>query len=149
MNTADTTITLAKFKHYARLSEETVAFTADLLLNGKKIGTAENRGHGGCTIVRLDCNSTISEQGDLSDKVDDLVEAELDKAHNAKFVLKMLKKARETSAYITADCGKGQYIAFKKGVMVNLTLVMAKPNFLKFVTDMTDEEILAHFTATR
>lgn len=141
-----TSITLAKFKHYARLSEETVAFTADLLLDGRKIGTAENRGHGACTNVRIDSGHVFV---GIEEHVDALVEAQLDKAHDAKFILRMRRKARETSAYITADCKTGQYVAFKKGVMVNLTAVVAKPGFVKFVNDMTDAEMLAHFTAAR
>lgn len=153
MNTTDiitttdlSRVTLGKFKHYARLSEETVAFTADILLDGKKVGTADNRGHGGCTNVRIDTGHPLTVV-DLEAHVDSLVEAELDKAHNAKFILRMRKKARETSAYITTDCEKGSYKAFKKGTMVNLTAVQSKPGFLKFVVDMTDAEILAHFTA--
>jgi len=34
-----------------RLSQETNAFAADIFYNGKKIGYAENNGHGGCTNV--------------------------------------------------------------------------------------------------
>ena len=40
-------IELKGFKHYARLSEETVAFDANLYVDGKKVGTACNRGTGG------------------------------------------------------------------------------------------------------
>ena len=35
-----------------RLSEETNAFTADLFINGKNVGTALNNGHGGMTTCR-------------------------------------------------------------------------------------------------
>lgn len=35
-----------------RLSEETNAFTADLYINGKNVGTAMNDGHGGMTTCR-------------------------------------------------------------------------------------------------
>ena len=34
-----------------RLSQETNAFAADVFFNGKKVGYAENSGHGGCTNV--------------------------------------------------------------------------------------------------
>jgi hypothetical protein len=35
-----------------RLSEETNAFTADLFINGKNVGTAMNSGQGGMTSCR-------------------------------------------------------------------------------------------------
>ncbi|MBK1439862.1 hypothetical protein JHJ32_07700 [Parapedobacter sp. ISTM3] len=42
-------IELKKIEHSERLSEETEAFSADLYIDGKKVGTASNRGHGGPT----------------------------------------------------------------------------------------------------
>lgn len=33
------------------LSEETTAFTASLYIDGKRVGTAQNRGTGGCTVI--------------------------------------------------------------------------------------------------
>ena len=42
-------IKLKNVKFYERMSEETNAFTADLYVNGKKVGYAKNEGHGGCT----------------------------------------------------------------------------------------------------
>jgi hypothetical protein len=46
-------ITLKRFQHYPRMSEETIAFNADLVHDGVVVGTAENDGHGGCTFVHL------------------------------------------------------------------------------------------------
>lgn len=46
-------VELKKLKTYAALSEETVAFTADVWINGKRSGDAKNDGHGGCTLVRI------------------------------------------------------------------------------------------------
>lgn len=46
-------ITLHNITHNLRLSQETNAFTADVWINGKKAGTAENAGHGGETCVYL------------------------------------------------------------------------------------------------
>ena len=45
-------IELKNFKHYEKLSEETYCFTANIYVNGKFCGTAENRGIGGCTDYR-------------------------------------------------------------------------------------------------
>lgn len=41
-------VELRKFKHYPSMSEETECFIADLYVDGKKIGVAENSGKGGC-----------------------------------------------------------------------------------------------------
>lgn len=40
-------IEVKKISHNARLSEETMCFSADLYIDGKNIGTVSNRGHGG------------------------------------------------------------------------------------------------------
>lgn len=47
-------IELKRFSHAPRLSEETTAFTADVWVDGKKVGWAKNGGHGGNTMVHLD-----------------------------------------------------------------------------------------------
>lgn len=47
-------IELRRFTTNARLSQETTAFAADVWVDDKKVGHAENDGHGGATIVHLD-----------------------------------------------------------------------------------------------
>jgi hypothetical protein len=42
-------IELKSIKFSEAMSEETNAFTANLYINGKKVGYCKNRGHGGCT----------------------------------------------------------------------------------------------------
>lgn len=42
-------IELRNIQVYARLSEETTAFTATIYIDGKKVGWAKNDGQGGCT----------------------------------------------------------------------------------------------------
>jgi len=44
-------VELRRISHYARLSQETTAFAADIYLDGVKSGTAENDGHGGATMI--------------------------------------------------------------------------------------------------
>ena len=44
-------IEIKNLSHNKRLSEETQCFACSVYVNGKKVGTAENRGHGGCTMV--------------------------------------------------------------------------------------------------
>lgn len=46
-------ITLKRFHHYPRMSEETNAFNADIVYEGVTVGTAENDGHGAGTLVHL------------------------------------------------------------------------------------------------
>lgn len=47
-------LTLAKLHIHKGLSEETIAFDADVLLDGKRIGTASCRGHGDQAFFRSD-----------------------------------------------------------------------------------------------
>jgi len=47
-------VTLRKLQIVTRMSHETICFTADVYLNGKRVGTAENTGHGGSTGVFFD-----------------------------------------------------------------------------------------------
>ena len=42
-------IELKSLRIYDRMSEETIAFTADVYVNGKKVAYAKNDGHGGST----------------------------------------------------------------------------------------------------
>lgn len=46
-------IELKRISYNARLSQETAAFAADVYVDGKKAGSAENSGHGGNTNVHL------------------------------------------------------------------------------------------------
>lgn len=42
-------VELRSIKVYDQMSEETTAFTAEIYVDGKKIGYTKNEGHGGCT----------------------------------------------------------------------------------------------------
>lgn len=44
-------VELKKLQIVNRLSQETICFAADVFVNGRKAGTAENAGHGGNTTV--------------------------------------------------------------------------------------------------
>jgi hypothetical protein len=104
-------ITLKRFKHYPRMSEETEAFNADIAYEGMVVGSAENNGHGGCTFVHLNDKgraisalveaSRIPEFSDgkfnedsLVHIVDDLVE----KTIHSKWVEKQRKKVEKQLA---------------------------------------------------
>lgn len=45
---------LKGYKHHKELSEETTAYTATVLCDGKPIGTAKNQGHGGSDFIHLE-----------------------------------------------------------------------------------------------
>jgi hypothetical protein len=99
-------ITLKRFQHYPRMSEETNAFNSDILYEGVTVGTAENDGHGGCTFVHLNDKgrsipalveaSKLPEgnEDSLTDIVDNLVE----KTIHSKWVEKQRKKAEKQLA---------------------------------------------------
>lgn len=55
-------IELKSFKHYAGMSEETNAFTANVYINNKLTAYAKNDGHGGCTYYSI--TSTDNETRD-------------------------------------------------------------------------------------
>lgn len=48
MTTFDHGITLRNLRVADHLSQETIAFTAEVWVDGEKVGTARNDGHGGC-----------------------------------------------------------------------------------------------------
>lgn len=110
-------IELKRFTTNARLSQETTAFAADVWVDGKKAGYAENDGHGGSTIVHLDPSvraqveahgKTIvpteykSFTGGAEWIVDQLVEAELAKRSDKSFA----KKIANADAKEKAACEK-------------------------------------------
>jgi hypothetical protein len=98
-------IELKRFTTNARLSQETTAFAADVWVDGKKVGTAENDGRGGCTMVHLDRSvrdavethgkTLVSAEykfvGGAEWIVDQLVETELQKRSDKAFAKKLAK----------------------------------------------------------
>jgi hypothetical protein len=106
-------IELRRFTTNARLSQETTAFAADVWVDGKKVGTAENNGHGGNTLVRLDpaVRALVEAHGKTLVPaeysfvsgtewvVDQLVEAEIQKREDKKFAKRLAKAdAKEKAA---------------------------------------------------
>lgn len=106
-------VTLKNLRHNPRLSHETNAFTADIWIDGKKAGYAENAGHGGSTLIqprecrdRLnayaatlprvqtdlpdheDPSRTWSYQPDAENLVDDLVTKTLQENHVKRILSK-------------------------------------------------------------
>jgi len=89
---------LSGYRADKRLSEETIAFSATITLNGKPVIHASNRGHGGCNEYQpargetydivdklvADIKATLSPHGldDLTDTVDQWVSWAADKDYN-------------------------------------------------------------------
>lgn len=108
-------ITLKRFQHYPRMSEETTAFNSDILYEGVTVGTAENDGHGGCTFIHLNDKgrsipalveaSKLPEGNDesLTDIVDNLVE----KTIHSKWVEKQRKRVQKELATTVIFSRKG------------------------------------------
>lgn len=99
-------IELKRLSISERLSQETTAFAADVWVDGKNVGTAENDGRGGETIVRVDpsVRAAVEAHGSAIIPaeyarvasgtvwvVDQLVSAELTKRDDAKFARKLAK----------------------------------------------------------
>ena len=107
-------LTLKNLKHFAAGSQETYCFTATVYLDGKKVGTAENDGHGGETIVRLDLAHRATPID--TDTVDGLVHAAIVAKAAAQRDRKYANKAAEARAagatvrFYTLDLGDGRVV---------------------------------------
>ena len=135
------TITLKSFKTVKWMSEETICFTAAVLIDGKVVGEASNEGHGGSTFVRFIGENRLAVEeaaealakeakpadfkgweflGDkgfnFADLIDILVERHANAASDAKFLKKIRKDAVEKLMFLTNEIvvGSGQSRSFKK-----------------------------------
>lgn len=103
-----TTVEIRKLSIQKRLSRETLCFSCDLVVNGKKVGEAYNEGHGGCNgyniadhatemalyeWAKLQVPAVKFEQ--LDHVIDKLIQNEEDKKEDAKFL-----KALQTKTYL-------------------------------------------------
>lgn len=111
-------ITLKNFKHLARLSQETLCFTATVCIDGEKAGFASNHGHGGCTIVNITDLSLrkMHEDKKWSEIVDALTFKELEAKENIKLMGKVKKQLSVDIIFTKkGDAFKGRHFVFKKG----------------------------------
>ncbi len=134
-------ITLKNFKHLARLSEETLCFTATVCIDGDKAGFASNHGHGGFTIVNITDPELRKAHSDekWSDIVDELTFAELRKKDEVR-LRKAVEKQLATDIIFTkkGEDFKGRHFVFKKG---NTTPELAKAVRTKIAT-MPDADLI-------
>ena len=179
MNTTDNTttslrISLKAAKVVRWMSEETICFTASVLFDGKVIGEVSNEGRGGCTYIRyknhsdeavveayaasVDAESIgwgfLKEHGKhltAADICDHLIEQKDKADHLRKTIASIRKKAAKFVMCVTAECVKGQYRSFEKGIKagakVEAAVAAAKAKGYTLVAEMSDEAIAAHFIA--
>lgn len=86
-------ITIKSVKISDFMSEETICFTANVYENGKKIGYADNEGHGGNTNIHLDNPRSKSylDIEKIEEDVDELVYALENERQSAKMQKKLDK----------------------------------------------------------
>jgi len=111
-------ITLKHFKHLARLSQETLCFTATVCIDGEKAGFASNHGHGGCTIVNITdlALRKMHEDEKWSEIVDALTFKELEAKENIKLMGKVKKQLSVDIIFTRkGEDFKGRHFVFKKG----------------------------------
>ena len=145
-------ITIKSFKTVKWMSEETICFTASVLIDGKVIGEASNEGHGGCTFVRFigDARQTWdSHSVVIADHVDTLADAEVNKKEIARIVAKIRRDAIKKAQYLKTTTQKGFVAGFKNITDLNrakaVETAKASPDFKTMVADMTDADIAAWF----
>ena len=171
--TALSRLTLKSFKTVKWMSEETICFTATVVLDGKVIGTASNEGHGGCTFIRY--VSDIAEQDALAfaksidpltvkgweflaDKgfsFDDLIDIAVERRDAADHAKKQLASIRRRAVkecwIINADMKKGEFKSFKKAMAAGAAFAACASKAISLgytvVSDLSDEAIAAHFVA--
>lgn len=114
MNQPTTThaVTLKAFKHIKAMSEETLCFTAAVLVNGTIVGHAENRGHGGCTFI-----FPVNPAADLKhlvDEVDRLACEMVDSAEMNRLRKKVAKDLATTVIFTRKGDAAGSFRTLKK-----------------------------------
>lgn len=169
--TALSRLTLKSFKTVKWMSEETICFTATVVLDGKVIGTASNEGHGGCTFVHY--ISDIAQQDAiafaksidpltvkgwefLADKglsfdclVDIAVEGEEKKKANASILRKVKKDLADKVVFVKAgECPKQGYRILKcgaAGIAKGIESMKAKYGDITIYNGLDDATLIAAF----
>lgn len=104
-------ITITKFKYYPELTEETYCFSAEVHLDGKRIGTAKNEGHGGETRLDLDKFGLIPHEdyNEVIGVIDELVDDAVKQKAIDKDMRTAAKKLAKTLVFRTKGQRDGAY----------------------------------------
>ena len=150
-------IKLKNLKVIKCMSEETTCFQATVYVDGKKAGTAQNDGHGGCTYCHLDpkfrhieeqkftipcycdghekdcflCNGTGTFEDGLDGYIDHLVETTQKEKERNAFTKKLLKNGMNYMIVI-----QGQFIGIKATDEAQARTYMAKRHPLKKIKEI-------------
>jgi hypothetical protein len=162
------TITLKSFKTVKWMSEETVCFTAQVLINGTVYGEASNEGHGGCTFVHYktevcrgfcedlakaakpsDYGWDFAESLTFDNLIDILVER-LGKAKaNASILKKVKKDLADKVVFVKAgECPKQGYRILKcgaAGIAKGIEAMKAKYGNITIYNGLDDASLTAAF----
>ena len=117
-------IVLKSFKHFPAFSEETFAFKANLAINGKVVGWADNNGHGASTNAHINVESGIKiDPSELEEIVDTLVYEAVNAKETEKYI-KWVKKELSKHIIFTrkGEEFNGKFFTFKNA---NLDPAMA------------------------
>lgn len=145
------TFSFKSFKTVKWMSEETLCFSATLLLNGKSIGTAENDGHGGATFVRFNDRETENKFDALNvgktseDLADELVDLEMEIKEKMSHVKRIRKDCLIGIAFIANDetLSNGWRTCRGERVKVETLMRTKYNNKITLLNDLTDEQILS------
>ena len=164
-------LSLKSFKTVRWMSEETICFTATVLLDGKVIGTASNEGHGGCTFVHF-TSPTVEATAEsfaksinpadikgwefLADKgftldclIDILVEREDKKKANATILRKVKKDLADKVVFVKeGECPKQGYRILKcgaDGIAKGVQAMRLKYGNITIYNGQSDEALTAAF----
>lgn len=124
-------VQLKKVKYYDKLSEETCCFTADLYINGKKVGNVKNDGRGGCTDYNantVDNHKIIKEAevycktlpkemlfgNEYEQTIEDLIDEQFDIFLKNKEDMKMKKLFKTSLVFGIPNGYSYSYVNFKK-----------------------------------
>lgn len=162
-------IELRKLKIASFLSQETIAFAADIYVDGKHVGCADNQGHGGntnygalntdaarlaiknaeqyaLTLPPTICSFNDSATGKpfecpttLESIIDDLVSAEEEKKERAKFENK--KQKAMLTGIVVSEGNDYQYGTYKLNKGCTIESVLALPEGKKRIQAMVDRII--------
>jgi len=111
-------IEVRNVQYDARLSEETMCYSADIYVDGQKLGDAKNRGNGGSTLIypnllrqRIEEYAKTLPDAASFEAAESLIDGLVSKELNRRDFRKMIK----TKVLITKPDGKLYEIAVRKG----------------------------------
>lgn len=164
-------LTLKSFKTVRWMSEETICFTATIVLDGKVIGTASNEGHGGCTFVHFISDIAKADADAFAKSInpmdikgwefraekgfqfDDLVDIAVERRdaidHAKKSLASIRRRAAKECWIINAEMKKGEFKSFKKAIAAGAAFAACAAKAVSMgytvVSDLNDEALAAHF----